>query len=238
MRACFVFGAMVWTGFQLPAFLRLPFGVRSTTCDNQGLSGAPLRGGRRAAGKGAGGGPRATSIHSDFEPSDSGRARKASVGVRGRWFRRPENPSTRAATRSRPRGSTSSGSPAPPPRTSGTVLRPRPPLSPALFLVVGGRFGLSNSARTFPCSVFVSTVAVSRASAWARSWSKSPRWSRRCRCRDLRPLSGASTVTEWRSAELLAAPWSFGSACLSPLQAGPMFGVARKTSGSTGQWQG
>jgi hypothetical protein len=27
MRACFFFGAMVWTGFQLPAFLRLPFGV-------------------------------------------------------------------------------------------------------------------------------------------------------------------------------------------------------------------
>ena len=43
MRASFFFGAMVWTGFQLPAFLRLPFGVRSTTCDSQELSGAPLR---------------------------------------------------------------------------------------------------------------------------------------------------------------------------------------------------
>ena len=52
--------------------------------------------------------------------------------------------------------STSSGSPAPPSRTLGSALRPRPPLPPALFLVVG----LSNSARTFPCSVIVSTVAV------------------------------------------------------------------------------
>ena len=51
MRACFFFGAMVWTGFQLPAFLRLPFGVRSTTCDSQELSGAPLRVWREARGR-------------------------------------------------------------------------------------------------------------------------------------------------------------------------------------------